>query len=525
MKDLATGIQTFEDLITGNFLYVDKTAHIRELLRPEKGLYFLSRPRRFGKSLILTTIKAIFEGKRELFDGLAISRSDYQWAEHPVIHLDMSGRTIRVPGDLQDHLRIQVRLIAEGYGVELEEEGHEPRFAELIRRLAEISKVVILVDEYDKPILDNISRPEERTAIKESLSGFYGVIKANERFLRFVMLTGVTKFSRVSVFSKLNNLDDLTMSDDQADMLGYTQGELEHYFPDHLGRAAEELALSPRDLLDRIRQWYNGYRFSARDVQVYNPVSTMLMLKKRRFSNYWFETGTPTFLLEVMKKNDYDVRDVEQLEVQELAFSTFDVDSLRVEPLLFQAGYLTILGYEPETMLYTLGYPNFEVKNAFLQYLVDQHSSVRRELAASLIHKMIKALRANEPETFFEILRSFFADIDYDLQIKHEKYYQSIFYLVFKLIGLSIDAEVKTNRGRADVVVQTDDRIFIFEFKLFDTKESALAQIKEMGYHEKYLARGKSIHLMGVEFSVEDRNIGDWEMETIECDSGRVRSE
>ena len=515
MKLLPIGVQTFEDLITGDFVYVDKTRHIYDLLRPAKGLYFLSRPRRFGKSLLVTTLRAIFQGKRELFEGLAIAEAGYDWQVHPVIHFDLSGAIVNSSDDLRDCLNDQMDEIAEDYGVGLEKQKYDARFTELIRKLGAINRVAILIDEYDKPILDNIGEPERRQSIKDALSGFYGIIKANDRRLRFVLLTGVSKFSKVSVFSKLNNLTDLTMLEDCADMLGYTQTELERYFPEHLRSVAEHLGLDLPELLRRTEHWYNGYRFSPRDARVYNPVSTMSMLRHRRFSNFWFETGTPTFLLDVMESNDYDVRDAEELELDELAFSSYEVEDLEVEPLLFQTGYLTIRDYDPDTMLYTLGYPNFEVKNAFLQYLVDRFSSVRKEMAASFLNKMIKSLKATDLETFFDILRSFFANIDYDLRIAHEKYYQSIFYLVFSLIGLRIDAEVKTHRGRADVVIQTDDAVFVFEFKLYDSKESALAQIKEMEYALKYQATGKTIHLIGVEFCQEKRNIGDWVIESL----------
>jgi hypothetical protein len=382
------------------------------------------------------------------------------------------------------------------------------RFEELIRKLSETDSVVILIDEYDKPILDNISRQEARLAIKDTLAGFYGVIKPLDAHLRFVLLTGVTKFSKVSVFSKLNNLKDLTMSESTADMLGYTQEELLANFQEHLERVSLKLSLDQSGLLDRIRKWYNGYRFSIRDVQVYNPVSTMLMLDEQRFSNYWFETGTPGFLLDVIQSLDYDVRQAEAMEVEEIAFSTFDVENLRVPPLLFQTGYLTIKGYDPELMLFTLGYPNFEVENAFLQYLVDRFSSVSLDLTASHLNRMVKALQASDLETFFTTLRAFFADIDYDLHIQNEKYYQTIFYLVFTLIGLRIQAEVKTSEGRADAVIETDQAVYIFEFKLYDTKEDAMQQIKDRKYAQKYQGGDRTIHLVGVEF--RGKNIGDW---------------
>ena len=514
MKPLPIGTQTFEKLIETNCVYVDKTPHILQLLNAPIGLFFLSRPRRFGKSLLLSTIKAIFQGRSELFEGLAIAQSGYGWPVHPVIHLDMSGSPMHSPADLDRYLVRELGLIAGEYGVELAEEGAPDRLVELIRELAQIGKVVILIDEYDKPILDHIETPAA-VAMKDALADFYGVIKPNEEHTRFVLLTGVTKFSKVSVFSKLNNLDDLTMARDCADLLGYTQEELESNFQEHLAVAARDTGLRHEELLEQIQHWYNGYRFSKRDVKVYNPMSTMLMLKNRDFGGHWFQTGTPGFLLDVIALRDYDLRGIEELMVDEEAFSTFDVDDLRVEPLLFQTGYLTVTDYDPGSMLFTLGYPNFEVKNAFLRHLADRFSSVSKELAAGILNKMIAALKAKDLASFFELLRSFFAGIDYDLHLKHEKYYQTIFYLVFRMIGLQIDAEVKTSRGRADAVVQTDSEVFIFEFKLFDTKESALAQIRETGYHDKYSSLGKAIHLIGVEFNVEERNLGGWVEEVI----------
>jgi hypothetical protein len=425
----------------------------------------------------------------------------------------MSGKVIERKEDLISHLIDQVEKSARNYGVNLEKKSYEDRFAELIQKLSSRNGVAILIDEYDKPILDNISRPEARGAFKDILAGFYGVIKPLDAHVRFALMTGVTKFSKVSVFSMLNNLDDLTMHSRYSDMLGYTEHELDTFFSDRLAALAEHEACTHDELHHEIRRWYNGYRFSDRDDSVYNPVSTMLLLERKKFSNYWFETGTPTFLLDVIQTLDYDVRETETMEVEEFAFSTFDVENLNVEPLLFQTGYLTIKDYDRKTMLYTLGYPNFEVKNAFLQYLVDRFSSVSRILAASHLHQMIKALRENDLEAFFTTLRAFFAGIDYDLQIENEKYYQTIFYLVFTLIGLRTQAEVKTNKGRADVVIETEQSVYIFEFKLYDSKEDAIQQIKDSQYSQKYQNGGKAIHLVGVEF--RDRNIGDWVSEAL----------
>lgn len=515
MKQLPIGIQTFEHLITGDFLYVDKTRHIYELIKPASARYFLSRPRRFGKSLLVTTLKAIFEGKRGLFDGLAIADMPYNWEVYPVIHLDLSGKKVDTADDLTTYLCNQINLIATQYDIQLEWESYEERFAELIRKLAASNRVVILIDEYDKPILDNIGRTEQVKEIKDTLSAFYGIIKASDAHLRFVLLTGVSKFSKVSIFSKLNNLNDLTMTADYADMLGYTQAELEDYFQEHLNLASRQSGLMMPALLEKLKYWYNGYRFSTKDIKVYNPVSTMLMLQNREFNGYWFETGTPTFLIDLIKSRRFDLRELKELYAEKEAFSTFEVENLEIEPLLVQTGYLTIKDYSPESRIYTLSYPNYEVESAFTRRLLSAYAEISDVVTSGSLFKLTRALKSGDPDEFFQVLRIFFANIPYDIQLKDEKYYQSIFYLVFSLIGLRIEAEVRTSSGRADAVVQTDSAIFIFEFKLFDTKESALAQIKEKQYSLKYQGTGKPIYLIGVEFNKDERNIGDWTMESL----------
>lgn len=515
MKQLPIGIQTFEHLITGDFLYVDKTRHIYELIKPASARYFLSRPRRFGKSLLVTTLKAIFEGKRGLFDGLAIADMPYDWEVYPIIHLDLSGKKVDTADDLTTYLCNQINLIAAQYDIQLEWESYEERFAELIRKLATINRVAVLIDEYDKPILDNIGRTEQVREIKETLSAFYGIIKASDAHLRFVLLTGVSKFSKVSIFSKLNNLEDLTMDANYADMLGYTQTELKDYFQEYLKVVCRQFGLTMPALLEKIEHWYNGYRFSTRDTKVYNPISTMLMLKKLEFKSYWFETGTPTFLIDLIKSSRYHLSELEHLYTEEEAFSTFEVEHLEIEPLLVQTGYLTIKDYSPEDRIYTLSYPNYEVKSVFNRRLLSAYAEISDAVTSGSLFKLTRALKSGDPDEFFQVLRIFFANIPYDIQLKHEKYYQSIFYLIFSLIGLRIEAEVRTSSGRADAVVQTDSAIFIFEFKLFDTRESALAQIKEKQYYLKYKGTGKPICLIGVEFNKDERNIGGWTMESL----------
>ena len=521
MKHLPLGIQTFENLITGGCVYVDKTGLIRELLRHPQGMYFLSRPRRFGKSLLLSTLKAIFEGKRELFDGLAIADSDYEWQEHPVIHIDMSGKVIENPDHLLVHLRNQMQRSARRYGIALEQESYEDRFAELIEKLSERNRVVILIDEYDKPILDNLTEPEPCRGIKDALSGFYGVIKPNDKYLRFVLLTGVTKFSKVSIFSKLNNLDDLTLDRDYADLLGYTGAEIEANFDEHLRAAGEEMGLPRAEFLEQIRHWYNGYRFSTRDLKVYNPISVMTMLKKREFADYWFETGTPTFLLNLLKEQRYELARIDGLRVPRRVFDAYEVDNLEAEPLLVQTGYLSIRDYSPADRVFTLSYPNYEVERAFSSHLLSAYSETSGATAGSSLFRLVEAVRDGDVDGFLRTLRVFFAAIPYDIQLEHEKYYQSVFYLVFSLLGHHIEAESRTADGRIDAVLATDSGVFVFEFKLYEPKEAALAQIKEKEYHLKYLGAEKPVHLIGVEFDRDKRNIGEWVVETLPAGAPR----
>lgn len=517
MKDLPIGKHTFADLINGNMLYIDKTEYIYSLVRPATGVYFLSRPRRFGKSLLISTLAALFQGQRDLFEGLWITeQTDYAFEPYAVLHFDFTKDKFKSAEQIETYLEHRIDMLAETFDIELSYSRYAGRFAELIEKIGQSQKVVILVDEYDKPLLDNFDNPE-RDVMKSTLKGFYGVIKASDAHVRFVLLTGVTKFARVSIFSDLNNLEDLTMDQHYAEMLGITQTELERDFADRIELLADRLAISRETLLQRIKLWYNGYRFSSKECHVYNPFSTLLLFKKQEFFSFWFETGTPTFLINLIKKNRVSFHKLyEDVKVAARKFSTYRIDKLEPLPLLFQTGYLTITGVHGDDFnrLYSLNYPNFEVKEAFLFSVLDEFSQL--EIGGEdYLYEMVDCFRMGDVDGVFDYLRMFFANIPYDLTLAHEKYYQTIFYSVFQLVGLRIEAEVKTNKGRIDAVVQTAERIYIFEFKLFDTAEEALAQIKEKGYAEKYAQSGKTILLIGAEFEVESRNIKTWLVEEV----------
>jgi hypothetical protein len=513
LKPLPIGNQTFRDVINGRNLYVDKTKWIYELIRNPKGVYFLSRPRRFGKSLLISTLDEIFQGNKELFKGLWLYDSPYQWQTHPVIRIDFSLKQVGDAHELEQIIPWYLELQAQQHHIQLEGGDYIQQFANLILQLASQNQVVILIDEYDKPLLDNIEDSAEAQRIQNVLKGFYSVIKAMDAHVRFVLLTGISKFSRVGVFSGLNNLNDISMNNQYSAMLGMTQEELEQGFSDYLRLFAEERNMTLPVLTEQIQAWYNGFCFSRRCQPVYNPFSLLLLFQEREFKNYWFESGTPTFLLKLLKTQNYDVQQLEMLRVPELAFSAYDIEHLEIIPLLFQTGYLTIKGYNPKNRRYDLSYPNYEVEHAFLAYLLGTFAEVTKSTATNYLGYLIDALQDAEWERFFHVLNSFLATIDYSLHIRQEKYYQTIFYLIFKLIGLEINAEVRTNQGRMDAVIETDEAVFIFEFKLEGSAAEALAQIREKAYFTPYLLREKAVYLAGVNFDMEARNVAEWVVE------------
>ncbi|WDN90065.1 hypothetical protein BuS5_03035 [Desulfosarcina sp. BuS5] len=506
MKNFPIGIQTFRKLIDGNYLYVDKTEHVYKLLH-QGSVYFLARPRRFGKSLLISTLNEIFEGEKELFKGLWIYKSDYKWEKHPVVRIDFSKKKAESRDDLKGFILYQLKNIAEKYGISLTRDQYDEAFDELLTKLSQINKVVILIDEYDKPIIDNIENKKLAVEIREVLKGFYNIIKACDEHIRFVFLTGVSKFSKAGVFSGLNNLEDISMDTGYSSFLGITMQEMKTFFKDHIDQFAKTENITKAVLIEKITYWYNGFCFSKGCTKVFNPFSALLLFKKFDFSNYWFESATPSFLIKLIKEKDFDITGLDGVNISESSFSSCEIENLKTIPILFQTGYLTIAGYNKERMEYTLAYPNFEVKNSMTECLGEAYSFVEKEFVHGYAWKMIDALRYHDFELFFDTLRIFFANIPYDLQINKEKYYQTIFYLVFSLIGLKVEAEIKTNKGRIDAVI-IDNDIYIFEFKFNGDKDKALNQIKEKKYFEKYQGTNKKIYLFGVEFM--DRNVGEW---------------
>ncbi len=515
MKPLTTSVYTFSKLIDGGFLYVDKTAGIYELLRPACAQYFLARPRRFGKSLLISTLKAIFQGRRELFDGLQIADVDYDWQTYPVIHLDLGTAAAQTAVDLEAHLLREVRYSAKQNDISLETSSASSSFIDLVRKLAKRDgKVVILVDEYDKPLLGHLEKPSA-LEIQRILKEFYAVIKTTEAQQRFVLLTGVSKFSKVSIFSDLNNLTDLTMRKSTATLLGYTQDELEDNFPEYIAALGDELGKDHKEVLADLRDWYNGYRFDENAETVYNPVSLMKCFQELKFKNYWFETGTPTFLVELLKRRPLNLDD---LIVPEFAFAAYEPECLEPLPLLVQTGYLTIKDTSQmgDLTYYRLNFPNREIEQSFSYWLARSFSSLPDQDLTAALPRLVNALNEARIGNMLETLKLFFTKIPNTITLKHEKYYQTIFYTIFKLIGTAIDAEINTNIGRIDAVVKTKTDIFIFEFKLHGTAAKALKQIHDKRYADPYRDDGRTITLIGAAFDSEKRNLDHWLIEKMD---------
>lgn len=518
LKPLPTTTATFRDIIEGGFLYIDKTESIYKLISPAKGAYFLARPRRFGKSLLLSTLAEVFSGNRELFRGLWLYSSDYDWQIYPIIRLNFSQSGVKNAEHLEQLLDYYLKEIARSHGLKLTGVDCATRFGSLIQQMAGQSNtskhVVILIDEYDKPITDTIERIEEAKRVRDVLRNFYTVIKAMDEYIRFVLITGISKFSKVGIFSMLNNLDDMTMDPAFATALGITEAELHRDFAPYLTDVTQQMGLTQEALLQKVERWYNGFRFVENAPRVYNPYSTLLLFKKRRFSNYWFESGTPAFLINLIKQRNYDVQDLQTLEVTELDFSTYELEDLAIIPLLFQSGYLTIHDFhqDGEDGIYKLGYPNYEVEQAFTLYLLSGFSGLEHSFSRSYLRLLVSSLRTRNFAKFFSTLNAFFANIDYDLYIRQEKYYQTIFYLIFLMIGLQVSAEVKTNDGRIDGVIELEEHLFLFEFKLDSDAQTALKQIKDHEYYQKYALIGKPITLVGANFDSSKRKVTDYKV-------------
>ena len=514
-RKMPIGIQSFEKLRRGNYVYVDKTELVYKLVSTSNP-YFLSRPRRFGKSLLLSTMEAYFLGKRDLFKGLAIERLETEWDTHAVLHLDLNAEKYDSSERLHDMLEFQLRGWEETYGTGGKGITHSGRFMEVIQKAYEKTGrgVVVLIDEYDKPLLNSFQDEDLQRSFRDTLTAFYSVLKSADQWLRFVFITGVTKFAQMGIFSNLNQLVDISLTRPYATLCGITLEEIEATFEPESERLMEYHGLSREELLEQLTRRYDGYRFSPGNVaRMFNPFSVLSVMAKRLFDNYWFATGTPSFLVEVLKKTDFDLRELDGIEVSAASLSDDRANINNPVPMIYQSGYLTIKAYNEEFQIYTLGFPNDEVKYGFLNFVTPFYTPVAETETSFYIGKFIRELREGDPDAFLTRLRAFFAGIPYELNDRTERHYQTVFYLVFKLMGQFSEVEIRSAKGRADAVVKTADYIYVFEFKLDGSADEALAQIDDRGYLIPYSADNRKLIKIGVNFNPKERNIGEWKRE------------
>ncbi len=502
------GIQDFESLRNDGYVYVDKTAHIHRMVTTGR-YYFLSRPRRFGKSLLVTTMHAYFSGKKELFEGLAMEKLEQKWAKHPILFLDLNTGKYDSEEELHDVINRQLCDWEELYGTNSSETTLHARFLGLVKRAYEKTgeRVVILVDEYDKPLLQAIGNEDLQEKFRNTLKAFYSVLKTQDRYIKFGFLTGVTKFGKVSVFSDLNNLKDISMDHRFVDLCGISEKDIHTYFEESIHELAAANRLSYDETCAKLKEQYDGYHFEYDTVGIYNPFSLLNTFDAQKFRDYWFETGTPSFLVHLLKKNNYELGHLQEEVLSEKVLNSTDSMNYNPIPVIYQSGYLTIKGYNRETEKYHLGFPNKEVEEGFINYLIPFYTPINENNTSFFIDNFVQDIRQGKPEEFLKRLQTLFADSSYEIAGDMEKYFQNAMYIIFKVMGFYTEVERRTSRGRIDVVLQTEGYVYVMELKLDGSAEEALQQIEEKGYAAPFATDPRKLYRIGVNFSTATRGI------------------
>ena len=518
-RKLPIGIQDFEKIRTGDFLYVDKTAYIYSLVH-SGAPYFLSRPRRFGKSLLLSTMKYYFEGRKDLFEGLQIEElerdNEEAWQAYPVFYIDFNKKNFRADSALESVLDSHLREWESIYGDEEKERGLEERFQHLIKKAAETTgkRAVVLVDEYDKPLLESGENEllEHNRAV---FKGFFSTLKSYDAYLQFVFITGVTKFSKVSIFSDLNHLRDISLSREYAQICGITETELLEYFMPEIEDMASEQGVGRDECLKALKKMYDGYHFHQKTEGVYNSFSLLNALKEKEYGMYWFSTGTPTFLIEKLKESGFDPKRITdgRLYAEGNVLTDYRYDNANPVPLFYQTGYLTIKGYDEKYRSYQLGYPNDEVKYGFMESLAPLFLKAEKAPEPLDIRSFGMDIERGETDSLRDRFTALFARLPYPNDEKQvEQNFQNVVYIVFMLLGQFVSTEIHSAKGRADCIVETDDYVYIFEFKRDRSAEEALKQIEESGYEKPYSADKRILIKIGANFDSESRNLDGWEV-------------
>lgn len=516
MRKYPVGIQSFESLRKGGYLYIDKTELIYRLVSTGK-YYFFSRPRRFGKSLLISTLEAYYSGRKELFQGLFIYKVEKDWNSYPILHFDLNAQKYDSPESLNDILNDILVKWEKIYGTEPSEVSLSLRFQGIIQRAAEKTgkNVVILVDEYDKPMLQAIGNNDLQNAYRDTLKAFYGALKSKDQYIQFALLTGVTKFSKVSIFSDLNNLMDISFDKRYSELCGITENEIHTWLEEDLHELSINTNMSYDQVCKCLKERYDGYHFTEDSNGLYNPFSLLNTFARMKFGNYWFETGTPSYLAQLLKQNKCNLTRLSN----EVATSDLlnGVDTLINSPIpvLYQSGYLTIKSYNSRFNVYTLGFPNKEVEEGFISYLLPYYAHVQPAESAFQIMSFIEEVEKGEIEAFFLRLQSFFADTPYEMIRDLELHYQNVLFILFKLLGFYTEVEYHTSEGRIDLLIKTNRFIYLMEFKLEGTAEEALAQINEKHYATPFQVDRRKVFKIGVNFSNKTRNIQKWIVEEV----------
>ena len=515
IRKLPIGIQTFDKLREGGFLYVDKTAMIYQIASTSTP-YFLSRPRRFGKSLLISTFEAYFQGRKDLFQGLAIEQLETKWEQYPVLHLDLNARKYETAADLTAMLNQYLEKWELLYGQEKEDRSPEERFAYVIERACTLTgkQVVVLIDEYDKPLLQAVLDENLLDEYRKILKAFYGVLKSADRYLRFVFLTGVTKFAQVSVFSDLNQLNDISMDRAYNALCGITQDELIKTFGPEIQRLSENEELTLEETIFRLAKKYDGYHFTWPSPDVFNPFSLLNAFEDGKLNSYWFGSGTPTYLIEMLRK--FHVLPSEVGHSMQAMAASFDAPTERmttITPLLYQSGYVTIKDYDKYTELYTLDIPNREIRVGLMQSLLPNYLAYNTDMGLTTIGRMYGAIRLGDMDGALRLLQEFLSTVPYCDNTNYEGHYQQLFYIIFSLFGMYVDVEVRTPKGRVDVVMRTADTLYVIELKLGKDADAAMSQINLKNYPERFTLSGLPVVKVGISFDAEEHTLGDWLIE------------
>ena len=517
LKLYPIGIQTFERIRKEDKLYIDKTEYIYRMAHTSGTYFFLGRPRRFGKSLLVTTMQSYFEGKKELFKGLAIENLEKEWTEYPVLHFDMSGGKHMDKEQLEEYLDYRLQEEEKKWGVTKPVKGANNRLIDLINTAYEKSgkQVVVLIDEYDAPMLDVVHEKEQLDMLRNMMRNFYSPLKYSEAKLRFVFLTGITKFSQVSIFSELNNIINISMNDEYAGICGITKEELLAQMSEDIDELAKSQELTREETIAELKENYDGYHFSAKSPDVYNPFSLLNCFSTREFGAYWFSSGTPTYLIKMMRKFKVMPTNISKMYAKSSAFDAPTENMTAITPLLYQSGYLTIKGYDKFSKLYTLDLPNKEIKVGLFESLLPNYlEGMFAQNGDVAIAQMSVLIRQDNMDGALQLLQTFLGTVPYCNVTNYEGHYQQMLYIIFSLLtGYVVDVEVHTPKGRLDIVMLTHTRLYIIELKLNKNAQAALQQINLKNYAQRFALCGKPVSKVGINFDSSTGNIEDWVIE------------